>query len=511
MKKKNGLIKKLLTSFGAASVLSTIVVSSCASSNDSSTPSNEQDQISTKFKITPTKTNSEDGIYEIINAQAKTNNISVFFIKRNGAFIAIQEVISSILLKQLNPNKEIYFYVGSAINDDDANGKNTIGYESLASQYDNFHFGKSVTTDLSLYDTDLAEVISKLGSDQKIDLFVEDQAIHENNYQLSKNLVKSYPYINTITFTTDGAYNLVFNDNEYNWLKTQSKDQIDNYLNLWTKLFYGKLDINDPNIDWISLSKILPMLVNNSENSDPQKINVWVATNQNFKDWRSANELGEGGVLYNYPLNPGVLNQYGLGLKHVWDLLTDDSKLKFQQAYKVDKEDLSFATGKDNYILLGSRMGETSTPDTEANKVIKFYKDNKKISGDGRQINIIYKPHPRELQANLDELTKLVSEKSLADPEISTTADWFHTINGKIPFEVFLISGLFSDNSTTNTKFRFYLDGYSTTAQVYYDLQASQEQVINYVFNNQTVYDQAVGYYGLLTKVIDFSKKIINS
>lgn len=216
-------------------------------------------------------------------------------------------------------------------------------------------------------------------------------------------------------------------------------------------------------------------------------------------------------MLYNYPLNPGVLNQYGLGLKHVWDLLNDYSKLKFKQAYQIDKEDLSFATGKDNYILLGSRMGETSTPDTEANKVMKFYKDNKKISGDGRQINIIYKPHPRELQANLDELKKLVSEKSSVDSEVSTTSDWFHTINGKIPFEVFLISGLFNDNSTTNTKFRFYLDGYSTTAQVYYDLQASQDQVINYVFNNQTVYDQAVGYYGLLTKVIDFSKKIINS
>lgn len=511
MKKKKTLIKKFLSSFGAVSVLSAIAATSCATNNDLKTPSNEEQQISTKFKITPTKTNSQDGIYEIINAQAKTNNISVFFIKRNGAFIAIQEVISSILLKQLNPNKEIYFYVGSAIKDDDANGKNTIGYESLASQYDNFYFNKSVSTDLSLYDTDLAEVISKLGADQKIDLFVEDQAIRENNYQLSKNLVKSYPYINTITFTTDGAYNLVFNDNEYNWLKTQSKDQIDSYLNLWTKLFYDKADVNDPTIDWISLSKILPMLVNNSENSDPQKINVWVATNQNFIDWRSSNEIGEGGVLYNYPLNPGVLNQYGLGLKHVWDLLTDDSKLKFKQAYQIDKEDLSFATGEDNYILLGSRMGETSTPDTEANKVMDFYKANKKISGDDRQINIIYKPHPRELQANLDELKKLVSEKSLADPEISTTPDWFHTINGKIPFEVFLISGLFNDNSSINTKFRFYLDGYSTTAQVYYDLQASQDQVINYVFNNQTVYDQAVGYYGLLTKVIDFSKKIINS
>lgn len=295
MKKKKTLIKKFLSSFGAVSVLSAIAVTSCASNNDSKTPSNEEQQISTKFKITPTKTNSQDGIYEIINAQAKTNNISVFFIKRNGAFIAIQEVISSILLKQLNPNKEIYFYLGSAINDDDANGKNTIGYESLASQYDNFHFSKSVTTDLSLYDADLAEVISKLGADQKIDLFVEDQAIGENNYQLSKNLVKSYPYINTITFTTDGAYNLVFNDNEYNWLKTQSKDQIDSYLNLWTKLFYDKVDVNDPSIDWISLSKILPMLVNNSENSDTQKINVWVATNENFIDWRSTNEIGEGG------------------------------------------------------------------------------------------------------------------------------------------------------------------------------------------------------------------------
>lgn len=299
MKNKKTLIKKILSSFGAVSVLSAIAVTSCAttndSNNDSKTPSNEEQQISTKFKITPTSYNSQDGIYDIINAQAKTNNISVFFIKRNGAFIAIQEVISSILLKQLNPNKEIYFYVGSAINDDDANGKNTIGYESLASQYDNFHFGKSVTTDLSLYDSDLEEVISKLGVDQKIDLFVEDQAIRENNYQLSKNLVKSYPYINTITFTTDGAYNLVFNDNEYNWLKTQSKDQIDSYLNLWTKLFYDKVDVNDPSIDWISLSKILPMLVSNSENSDTQKINVWVATNQNFIDWRSANEIGEGG------------------------------------------------------------------------------------------------------------------------------------------------------------------------------------------------------------------------
>lgn len=156
-------------------------------------------------------------------------------------------------------------------------------------------------------------------------------------------------------------------------------------------------------------------------------------------------------------------------------------------------------------------MGETSTPDTEANKVMDFYKANKKISGDGRQINIIYKPHPRELQSNLDELKKLVSEKSSADPEAPSTPDWFYTINGKIPFEVFLISGLFYDNSTTNTKFRFYLDGYSTTVQVYYDLQASQDQVINYVFNNETVYNQAVGYYGLLTKVIDFSKKIINS
>lgn len=213
-------------------------------------------------------------------------------------------------------------------------------------------------------------------------------------------------------------------------------------------------------------------------------------------------------MLYNYPLNPGVLNQYGLGLKHVWDILTDDSKSKFKAAYKIDTVDLSFSTGKDNYILLGSRMGETSNADTEANKVIDFYESNKKISGDGTQVNVIYKPHPRELQANLDQLTKLISEKSAGT---DAAPDWFHIINGKIPFEVFLISGLFNDDPTTNTKFRFYLDGASTTAQVYYDLKASQEQVISYVFNSQAVYNQTVGYYGLLTKVIDFSKKIINS
>lgn len=295
MKKKKAIFKKLLGSFGTLSVLSAVVATSCTTNiSDSSQPSN-QEKISTKFKITPTHTNSQDGIYEIISAQSKTNNVSVFFVKRNGAFIAIQEIISSILLKQLNSNKEIYFYVGSAIADDDANGKNTIGYETLASQYDNFHFAKSVSTDLSLHDSDLEKIINNLGPDQKIDLFVEDQAIRENNYQLSKNLVKSYPFINTITFTTDGAYNLVFNDNEYKWLKSQSKDQIDSYLNLWTQLWYGKVDVDDPNIDWISLSKILPMLVNNSENLDSQKINVWVATNQNFIDWRSTNEIGEGG------------------------------------------------------------------------------------------------------------------------------------------------------------------------------------------------------------------------
>lgn len=303
MKKKKAIFKNLLGSFGVASVLGAVVVTSCAtdnvdSSNSSSDPSSgasNGEQISTKFKITPTQTNSQDGIYDIITAQAKTNNVSVFFVKRNGAFIAIQEVISSILLKQLNPNKEIYFYLGSAIADDDANGKNTIGYEALASQYDNFHFAKSVSTDLSLHDSDLQDVISKLEPNQKIDLFIEDHALDENNYQFSKNLINSYPYINTITFTTDGAWNLVANDNEYNWLKNQTKDQIDSYLNLWTKLFYGKVDVNDPSVDWVSLSKILPMLVNNSENSDPQKINVWAATNQNFIDWRSTNEIGEGG------------------------------------------------------------------------------------------------------------------------------------------------------------------------------------------------------------------------
>lgn len=508
MKKKKSIFKKLLGSFGAASVFSAVVVTSCAQGNESSN-SSSQEQITTKFKITPTETNSQDGIYDIISAQSKTNNISVFFVKRNGAFIAIQEVISAILLKQLNPDKQIYFYVGSAIADDDANGKNTIGYESLASQYNNFHFAKSVSTDLSLYDSDLKEVISKLESNQKIDLFVEDHAIDENNYQLSKNLVESYPYINTITFTTDGAYNLVANNNEYNWLKSQTKDQIDSYLNLWTKLFYGSVDVNDPSIDWISLSKILPMLVNNAENSDTQKINVWAATNQNFKDWRPSNIIGQGGVLYNYPLNPGVLNQYGLGLNHVWSLLNEDSKLKFKQAYKIDKEDLSFATGKDNYILLGSKMGETSKAEAEANKVMKFYEDNKKLSGEGSQINIIYKPHPREIQANLDQLTKLIAQKSSSPTDAAP--DWFHIINGKIPFEVFLISGLLNDNLTTNTKFRFYLDGFSTTAQVYYDLKASQDQVISYVFNSEAVYNSTVGYYGLLSKVIDFNKKIINS
>src|SRR5699024_2307381 len=158
-----------------------------------------------------------DGIKKDIEAKKDSNNVSVYLVKRNGAFIGVQSLLSSALMLNENPEKKVYYYNSQSIKPTDALGEETLHYDSFESnEIKNFSFGKTDDSLTYMDSNDLDEVIKKEnidGKSKKIDLYLEDFEIFDavnGGETFPDAMLKYAKYINSITFTTDGIAHYKF-------------------------------------------------------------------------------------------------------------------------------------------------------------------------------------------------------------------------------------------------------------------------------------------------------------
>ncbi|AGM25860.1 hypothetical protein SSYRP_v1c02640 [Spiroplasma syrphidicola EA-1] len=407
----------------------------------------------------------------------KINNISVYFIGRNGAFIAIQELLSALLTAQ-NSKKEVYFYLSPGIKDSDAIG--TINWSAITAHFPNFHFGRSQTQEY-ITDQDLKAVKDKLQPDQKMDVYIEDFALGQiRPTQMITDLSASWSLIDSITFPTDGVGHFGFTAKTQQYLNQLSDSTKDYYSEIWQSLFTGEKTTADySSKDLKGASQYLPAITNFGQGFN--KVNSWVATDQYYLEGTTS---------------PRAWNEIGTGLHQAWTAMTPETQDIFKTAYNLNKFDFSYTTDKKNIVYSGSLMSEATALANEAAVIVDNYN---KFHQNYGQVNILYKPHPREKQSNLNKLTETVKKT------VNDYSDWFHIVPQEVPIEVFPLTDTFITDLNVETKFAYYMFGTSTSVQTFYEAQATP-QIIQFIFPTTQDITTALNWYGKNSTVLDFSK-----
>ncbi|AGM24828.1 polysialyltransferase family glycosyltransferase [Spiroplasma chrysopicola] len=407
----------------------------------------------------------------------KINNISVYFIGRNGAFIAIQELLSALLTAQ-NPNKEVYFYLSPGIKDSDAIG--IINWSAITAHFPNFHFGRSQTQEY-ITDQDLKAVKDKLQPNQKIDVYIEDFALGQiRPTQMISDLSDSWAVIDSITFPTDGVGHFVFTAKTQQYLDQLSSATKEYYSKIWQNLFAGaKITADYTSNDLIGASQYLPAITNFGQGFN--KVNSWVGTDQYYLEGTTS---------------PRAWNEIGTGLHQAWTAMTPATQNVFKAAYNLNTFDFSYTIDKRNIVYSGSLMSESTALANEVAVIVNNY--NKFYQNDGLT-NILYKPHPREKESNLNKLAQTVKKT------VNDYSDWFHIVPQEVPIEVFPLTDTFTTDVTGKTKFGYYMFGTSTSVQSFYEAQATP-QIIEFIFPTSQDITTALNWYGKDSTVLDFSK-----
>lgn len=420
-----------------------------------------------------------NGIYS--DAVEKTtpenvDNASVYAIERNSAFISMQIALSILLQDQLSSgNKDIYLLYSPAVKDQ------TVGtYHSEVLPIDGFY---EANERFKVIEADLESI--PFETDQQIDLYLDDYSYKTNQSETFITDIDSYwSRINSLTFTTDGVAHFGFDDYCLANYNNYSSTEIINAELMMKLLMAGTITTSDLTSDEkIQLSLLLPTM-----NLGANVINVWAPSYQVYAD---------------NPSRINITNSVGTGLTLAYDKLNDENKTLFKSFYPINEywsENETNFTGKTNYIYSGALMSEdASTVNGEAAIItdLYYYYDIPKHS----EINILYKPHPRETDSNLTKLRKQVDTNTNSD---STT--WFYIVEKTTPIEAFALTDCFVNNDLTNTSFLYYVFGTSTSVQTLYESEIYSDQIVAYIVNEPSDLATMESWYGPDSTIVDFSK-----
>ena len=137
--------------------------------------------------------------------------------------------------------------------------------------------------------------------------------------------------------------------------------------------------------------------------------------------------------------------------------------------------DFNFMNNHDNYIYSPAIMNNQLEIDVEANSVIKIYNEAI-IDSPTKNIQIILKGHPRD--SNI--LNKIKSGIKKLNPSFDLSI--LFELNSSIPYELYLISGIFDSNPLKRKNVGLY-QAFSTIGSMMYS-ENRQDDILKFYVND---------------------------
>lgn len=429
----------------------------------------------------------EDAISKTNNDNA--DNVSLFFVERSGAFIVTQTLIDILLQSQLYPEKEIYVaFSNETLPDvDDGAWPRDINWELVVPEDHlvNFSDGDDEADNKSISNAEMDMFINDYLSgdtDVKIDLYLDSYSYFEHQKDdFISEFGNSLKYLDSLTFFTDGtALFAVEEEMQAEYSKYSTNDKLEMTENI-EKLVSGEITSSD---------------LSNNEIKDASRY-MYAANPKNLE----INVLGLSSDVYKAHEN--VLSASGPGLETARRMLTEESKDLMKQVVNLDQYDIDKGdsqVGKTNFVISGNLVKDNDAAMADAEMITETYNEIlEKGEYDMSNINILYKPHPRSEDVNLDTMVSYVSDLTGTD-----ATSWVQIIPKEIQFEFYVLSGEFDDDETTNTDYQLYLTGTSTIVPAAYDSGITSDDIEKYYTTPDGLATMHEWYDG--TGIIDWTK-----
>ncbi|MGL5357736.1 MAG: hypothetical protein ACRC9U_01595 [Metamycoplasmataceae bacterium] len=500
------LFKALLISIIPVSILTTSIL---YSKNDSVKKlENKIEAIGSKEEL---NYDYKNALLEDTNQKATSDSVLVYFINWNAVFHRFGIVSHLIKILEKNPQKEIYFFHRS-------NAKIDLSEITNNSKYSNFHYFNFTSsfnfTDFNsffsqeFFPQEIIKTINDLEKKQnkKIDFYADDYLLLNSIKFLMDELNKTSFYnisgwnkvkerfaknfsilngVNSVNLFADGTASMNFFSNTLYDAFLFSGNKLESNNKYLSQTITDSSGINDFHDLMLYL---LSFVTTNEKGNNIQTTKYFLPTRQmvneaNFPDSILLNNKKENDFFNPY-------NSLEADLISFCKALNIESKQLLNNVFskeKLNENDFLFMENNTNYIYSGRLLNMPDIVLAEARKLLEI----KKIATNNPNIknyNIIFKGHPRdEIQDIIDKLK--VAIKRL-DP--SDNAEWLHVINPKIPYEIYLVNGIFSNDPSKNKIVKLFTT-FSTINLFLYAEDPSLDNIENILVNQKEVDD--INYY----------------
>lgn len=429
-----------------------------------------------------TSDNSTGAINQVKSRANDDSRTTVFALERDGAMIGVQTVLTALAELNINPSKEIVIYL-------------TPKEEAAVLSYDwdvfNTYENVTVIENLgdgvedSINDDDFS-LIMKSVSNEKVDLYLDNLSTFKYTENFVKELETSWQYVETLTFMTDGQAPREDKESGYgpdaSFLKENNYDYYDVLSAQQTMGYLQSGQSSQVNDNDMKVASDLMQTTFDWGNDGTQDV-------YNYMIDDSYLYYGNGGFNYR--------NEDGVDFYTLTSDYTEETKQTLYQVYGLDHVDMTFSTGNTNYVYSGNLLDDSHVDpnlNTDKTKILEMY--NEYVKGN-EGINIIYKSHPRSNQKYIDQLIEECESESGQE-------GWLYAVDHTIPLEIYLLTGMFANDETTNTYFYQTVSGTSTMLSAFVSARQAS-QIMDISVADQDTYDLVRDYWGELNPLIDFS------
>lgn len=425
------------------------------------------DLLSDKIKFVGSKKqnyNYNDALKNDVIQKAHSKSVLLYFINWHATFHKLGSASHLIKILELNPEKEIYFIIRSDVAMDLSAIINN-------KKYPNFNFiiinkGLNVSNINSLvnfnfFPPEIEDVVNSIITKNKeIDFYSDDFFIFKTIELLLQNIKQLY-YNSLLKINIiKNIYNCFNKLEKMKSINMFSDGTLSVYF--YSKLFYenflfiGNKIANEKyvseNFSWSNNNQTIDnlmmfmysLIVTNKKGNDQQKTKYFLATTE------LVNEVNEKTTAIletkcNDFFDP--YNSLEADIISFCKTFNNDSQIILNSIFSktiFNPSDYEFMDNNYNFVYSGRKLTYENL-DSEVRKLLNIKQEIEKKGI--KNYNVIFKGHPRD--SDKDTLQKKLRSK-INEFDNSDDGSWLFTIEPKIPYEIYLTNGTFSNNIEKN-------------------------------------------------------------
>ncbi|MDK2819820.1 MAG: hypothetical protein KFW07_03210 [Mycoplasmataceae bacterium] len=453
----------------------------------------------------------ENALQEDVQQKANSDSVLFYYINWDAIFHRIGPASHLLKILEANPKKEVVFIKRNNVNVDLSIINNN------KEKYPNFKFInldsiylinsiQSVKTQ-DFFTQQVENELNKLKNEgKKIDLYIDDvflmrpittviRHFTENDFystrdfeQIKNNLINNFQNLNnlnSINMFGDGTASVDFyNNSVYNAFLLAKNEIIDNkyksskFLNIENKDIYENIN----GIEDLILYLTYFITTNNKGNLE-EKTKFFLPSKQMVDEIN----LDGANVLDLNIENKDFFNPYNsleadlIAFCRTFDPELANDLYNILKVKDFNNDDYNFMDNSINHVLSGRLLQTEEIIKEEAQKLVNLYNEiTKDPAIDPKKVNIIFKGHPRNAIPHIkDSLNWAIKGiTGSGDPE------WLKIVNPTIPYELYLINGVFMSDESKNKVVQLYV-GYSTINLFLYADDPSLKDIKDILINQK--------------------------